>query len=136
MVRRTVRRKPRAQSGPGKRSTAPRKRVKKMTRSRTATGSTRGAGLRATAKRKPAARTTSKRVAAAKMVAPKVLPNQAMPSAAPAAAEPSGVVSVSHEPLERPSLQDPDGPVSQEPLGGAQSVEVDEDLALDDGEPV
>ena len=136
MARRTVRRKPRAQSGPGKRSTAPRKRVKKMTRSRTATGSSRGAGLRAKAKRKPAARTTSKRIAAAKMVAPKVVPNQAMPSAAPAAAEPSGVVSVSHELLEPPNLQDPDWAVLQDPLGGAQSVEADEDLELDDGEPV
>jgi len=135
MARRAVRRKPRAQSGPGKRRTASKKRVQKMTRSRTATGSTRG-GVRAKAKRRPAARTTSKRAPAAKTVVPKAAPKQALPSAAPAAAEPSGVVSVSHEPLEPPTVQEQEGPVPQDPLGGAQSVEADEDLDLDDGEPV
>jgi hypothetical protein len=120
MARRTVRRKPRAKAGPGKRSTAPRKRVRKM--------------ARAKAKRRAAARTTSKRAPAVKTVAPKAALKQTRPSAALAAAEPNGAISASHEPLKSPSFQEPGRPVQQAPSEGAHSIEADEELDLEDDE--
>ena len=89
-------------------------------------GSTRKA-VRAKAKRRPAARTMNKRAPTVKTAVPKVASKQAMLSAAAAVADASGVVSVSHEPLQPPTVQEPKG---------AEGVESDEDHDLHGGEPV